>query len=209
MTPTNPPHQTCMHPTTQDKSLQLVFLSSAPVFPPHPHRQLLSRHFHLRPKKSKVKLMSSSVVLITVKWERVAQLEGDELPSLGAAHCPPLPLLCPLHTNSLHLPKTRGSTWSPTISKALIHVLNGGQLGCKDMDLSLCSTSTSLLPVSQYPVEDYYPHSWIHRDPGHMLSSQCLPASLHPCLCPAPPAEQVCPHQLSFSSSSTNATSLV
>ena len=96
----------------------LCFLSSAPVFPPHPHRQLLSRHFHLRPKKSKDKLMSSSVVLMTVKWERVAQLEGDELPSLGAAHCPPLPLLCPLHTNSLHLPKTRGSTWSPTISKA-------------------------------------------------------------------------------------------
>lgn len=82
----------------------------------------------------------------------------------------------------------------PIISKARIPVLNGGPLGCKGVDLRLCS---------------HRPHSYLchsilwtislsslldpHRDPGHLLSSQGLapfPAPLS-VSCPLPLSKSV------------------
>lgn len=109
MIPTQPPHQTCMHPTTQDKSLfSLCFLSPAPVSSTSTGNYFLDIFIwisqkHLRSKSLKISFHVFFSGPDNSKVGMNAQLEGDELPSLGAAHCPPLlPPLPSIPTASIY-----------------------------------------------------------------------------------------------------------
>ena len=73
MIPSCPPHQTRTHPTTQDNVFSLYFCDQL-WFSLHIHTGnyfldifIWTLQKHLGPKQSKDKLMSSSVVLMTVK----------------------------------------------------------------------------------------------------------------------------------------------